>query len=255
MSWDPAQYLRFGDERTRPAADLLARVPLLAPGRIVDLGCGPGNSTALLANRYPRAELTGLDNSPEMLARARREGPQGATWVEADIAAAEFAVPIDLLFSNAALQWVPDHLAVLPRLVGCLSPGGVLAIQLPRNFAAPSHQAIRAVAARPSWAAMLAEADGLREVPDGAAFYDALHPVASAIDIWETEYLHLLSGEDPVLNWVRGTALTPFLARLPPEAQPAFLDEVGRELRAAYPPRASGITVFPFRRVFCVAVR
>ena len=213
MSWHPERYLAFDDHRTRPAADLLARVPLAAPERVVDLGCGPGNSTALLAGRWPQAAITGVDSAPAMLEKARASGI-GADWLEADIASWTPAAPVDLLFSNAALQWLPDHHALLPRLLRHLRPGGVLAIQMPRNFQAASHVTLRALAAQEPWAARLEGALRTDPVAPPASYHDLLAPHAAALDIWQTEYLQVLEGEDPVLRWTEATALRPVLQTL-----------------------------------------
>ena len=254
MSWNPERYLAFGDHRTRPAVDLLARVALRAPARVADLGCGPGNSTALLAARWPDAAVMGVDNSSEMLARARASGIR-ATWIESDIAGWTPAAQPDVLFSNAALQWLPDHARLLPRLLGQVRAGGVLAVQMPHNFGSPSHVLLREVADAGPWAARLQPL--LLGEPVGAPqfYYDLLAPSSGSIDIWETEYLQVLEGGDPVLGWMRGTALRPVLAALEAGELAAFEAEYRERLRAAYPQRADGCTLFPFRRLFIVATR
>src|ERR1700761_6988663 len=202
MTWNPEIYLSFADQRTRPAADLLARVPSASPGRIVDLGCGPGNSTALLAARWPEAQLEGVDSSAAMIEEARASGVP-ATWVLADIAAWVPRSPYDLIFSNATLQWLPEQAALLPRLMNFVKPGGVFAFQIPVNFDAPSHALMRETASDPRWKARLAD---VREIQRGAAqaYYDILKPQAASLDIWQTEYLQLLEGEDAVYRWVSG---------------------------------------------------
>jgi trans-aconitate 2-methyltransferase len=258
MSWHPERYLAFDDHRTRPAADLLARVPLRAPSRVVDLGCGPGNSTALLAKRWPEAHVTGIDNAPAMLAKARERGIAvhwAAHWVEADIASWQPDAPVDLLFSNAALQWLPDHRTLLPRLLGCLRPGGYLTIQMPRNFQAPSHVVLRELAAQGPWAERL---DGKLQADPVAApdwYYDLLAPYGAALDIWQIEYLQVLEGEDPVLRWVEATALRPVLQTLDEVESATFKDAYAARLREAYPMRPDGRTLFPFLRLFIVAQR
>jgi trans-aconitate 2-methyltransferase len=254
MCWIPERYLAFGDHRTRPAADLLARVALAAPARVADLGCGPGNSTALLCARWPEAEVLGIDASPEMLAAARASGPP-ARWLEADIASWTPEAPYDLLYSNAVLQWLPDHAALVPRLLGALAAGGVLALQMPRNFAARSHELLRAIADEGPWAERLAPRVLRAPVAAPEWYYDLLAPLAAALDIWESEYLQVLEGDDPVLRWTRATALRPVIETLGADEQARFEEEYGRRLRVAYPRRADGRTLFPFRRLFIVATR
>jgi trans-aconitate 2-methyltransferase len=254
LTWDPERYLSFGDQRTRPALDLLARVPLANAARVADLGCGPGNSTALLAERWPEAAIIGVDSSPEMLAQARASGVRAA-WLESDIAGWTPDRPLDLIYSNAALHWLGDHALLLPRLMGQLRAGGVLAVQMPRNFAAPSHALLHETAANGPWADRLAGILDERSVATPEWYYDLLAPLAGRLDIWETEYLHVLEGDDPVLRWTRGTALRPIMQALDGEQFAAFEAAYAGRLRAAYPKRADGRTPFPFRRVFIVAQR
>ncbi len=254
MSWNPERYLNFGDHRTRPAADLLARVALSAPARVADLGCGPGNSTGLLVARWPEAQVVGVDNSAAMLAKARASGIRAA-WVEGDIAGWTPSAPFDVIFSNAALQWLPDHAGLLPRLFDHLALGGVLAVQMPRNFGAPSHALLRAVADAGPWAERLQPVLLREPVATPAWYHDLLTPVAARLDLWETEYLQVLEGDDPVLAWIRGTALRPVQAALDAEELCAFEADYAARLRVAYPKRPDGRTPFPFRRLFIVACR
>jgi trans-aconitate 2-methyltransferase len=254
LTWNPERYLAFGDQRTRPALDLLARVPSAGAARVADLGCGPGNSTALLEQRWPEAAIIGVDSSPEMLAQARATGVR-ATWVEADIAAWTPDRPLDLIYSNAALHWLGDHAALLPRLVGQLRATGVLAVQMPRNFAAPSHTLLRETAKSGPWADRLAGILDRQSVAAPEWYYDLLAPHAQALDVWETEYLHVLEGDDPVLRWTRSTALRPIAQALHPEQFAALEAAYAARLRAAYPRRADGRTLFPFRRLFFIARR
>jgi trans-aconitate 2-methyltransferase len=254
VSWNPQSYLAFADHRTRPAMDLLARVPLHKAEWVSDLGCGPGNSTRLLVDRWPTARVLGIDSSSDMLASARRSGI-AATWIEADIATWAPDCVLDLIYSNAALHWVGDHGALLPRLLGCVRPGGVLAVQMPRNFEAPSHALLRATAESGPWADRVAGVLDWRPVAAPEWYYDLLAPHAGILDLWEMEYLHVLDGDDPVLRWTRGTALRPIMQALDREDRAAFEAAYAARLRAAYPRRADGRTLFPFRRLFIVAQR
>jgi trans-aconitate 2-methyltransferase len=250
-TWDPERYLTYADERARPFADLLSRVAATEVERVVDLGCGPGNLTAMLAQRWPGADVLGLDSSPEMVDRARASGAPGARFEVADLREWESDRPVDVLVSNATLQWVPGHLDLLPRLVAQVAPGGWFAFQVPGNFAEPSHVLLRE----------LASGERFREYAEGAARPDSHGPttyleklldVGCRVDAWETTYLHLLEGEDPVFTWVSGTGARPVLQALPDEARRDFEAEYKRLLREAYPPGPHG-TVLPFRRVFVVA--
>lgn len=202
-TWDGDVYGQFTDQRTRPAVDLAARVALDAPARVVDLGCGPGNSTAVLARRWPRAELTGIDNSAVMLAAARAAYP-AAQWVEADIAAWFTDRPLDVVFSNAALQWVPDHGRIFPRLLEQVARGGALAVQVPANFDAPPHRAMRDIAQSAAWQHRFTSAPHEWHVHTKEFYYDVLAPHARQLDMWTTEYLHLLASVDEIVEWYRG---------------------------------------------------
>lgn len=253
-AWDPGRYLAFADHRARPAVDLLARVELDDPDAVIDLGCGPGNSTALLAARWPTARITGVDGSPDMLAKARLNAVP-ADWLEADVAHWVPDAPPDLIFANAALQWLDDHATLLPRLVGCLRPRGVLAVQMPRNFQAPSHALMRETATEGPWAERLSGVLHAAPVAEPAWYHDLLSPLSSRLDIWETEYLHVLDGDDPVLRWTRSTALRPVVDALDRDELAAFEATYAARLRAAYPRRPDGRTLFPFRRLFIVAAR
>ncbi|MDB1087254.1 trans-aconitate 2-methyltransferase [Streptomyces sp. ACA25] len=261
-SWDPGQYLRHAGPRARPLHDLLARVPALphAHPRIADLGCGPGGPTTVPAARWPTARITGYDNSPAMLEAARDHAgptPGGGTldFAHADLTDWRPDGPYDLILSNAALQWVPGHTASFPAWTESLHPGGVFAFQVPGNFTAPSHLLLREQVHSPRWRARLGDVLRNEEPVQAPADYlGLLTSLGCAADVWETTYLHLLAGPDPVLDWTKGTALRPVLTRLAddPEARDAFLAEYRGRLRAAYPPGPHG-TVFPFRRIFAVA--
>ncbi|MGD9484074.1 trans-aconitate 2-methyltransferase [Streptomyces sp. TRM70308] len=262
--WDPQVYLRHADHRTRPFLDLLARLPELPAGprppRIADLGCGPGNVTRLLADRWPDAHVTGYDSSPEMLAAARAHAgptPGGGRldFAPGDIADWEPQEPYDLIVSNAALQWVPGHADRFKSWLEALPPGGVLAFQVPGNFASPSHALLGELCDAPHWRERLG-AHGRRYVfiLQPYEYLGRLADLGCTADVWETTYVQLLHGPDAVLDWVRGTALRPVLTALAddPAAAEAFVAEYREALHAAYPPGPHG-TVFPFRRVFAVA--
>jgi trans-aconitate 2-methyltransferase len=206
MAWDDQQYLKFADERTRPARELLARVPLEAPARVIDLGCGPGNSTQLLRERYPQATLWGVDNSPEMLARARVELPS-VDFVEADLATYRVPAPVALLFANAVLQWLPGHETLVPSLFAQLEPGGVLAFQVPVNFEEPSHRLMRELAG--PWSTRVAAVRSRGRAGAATSYYDLLAPHAKYVDVWQTTYEHVLPDAAAIVEWVKGTGLRP----------------------------------------------
>lgn len=261
-SWNPSQYARFGDHRGRPFHDLLGRVPNEAPRLVVDLGCGPGELTLSLVTRWPDARVIGVDSSPEMLERARAGDTSGRVeWVQAsaeDFDPAGYGAPVDVLVTNATLQWVPTHLRLVPSWVAALAPGGTFAMQVPSNFDAPSHRLMREVAARQPRAAELgpglARADAVATPETYAAL---LLDVAATVDVWETTYHQVLPAADgqphPVLEWVRGTGLRPVLGVLTdPDELSAFVTEYERELESAYPRREFGV-LFPFSRIFAVA--
>ena len=251
MSWNPSFYLTYADERTRPAADLLARVARENPARVADLGCGPGNSTALLAQRWPQAKVEGVDSSPQMIDAAKKSGV-AANFILADLASWKPDAPYDVVFSNATYQWLPDHRALLPRLMGFVAKGGVFAFQVPNNQYSPSHTLMRDVAAQGPWAEKLADVRGVF-VEKAQTYFDVLAPHAGSLDIWTTEYLHVLAGEDAVFKWVSGTGLRPFLDALDDNERAAFTREYKARLNVAYPRRADGKTLFPFSRLFAVA--
>ncbi|KKD08659.1 trans-aconitate 2-methyltransferase [Streptomyces sp. WM6386] len=259
-TWDPAQYLRHADHRARPFADLLARVPGLpseeAP-RIADLGCGPGNVTAVLADRWPTARITGYDNSPEMLDRARteHEGPTPGggrlDFAHADVRTWAPAQPYDLIVSNATLQWVPGHTERFDDWIAGLASGGTFAFQVPGNFGAPSHRLMRELAHTTGLGDLLRHDDAVL-TPE--TYLERLTALGCTADVWETTYIHLLTGEDPVLDWVKGTGLRPVLTALAddPQTRDDFVNRYRDALRKAYPAGPHG-TPFPFRRIFAVA--
>jgi trans-aconitate 2-methyltransferase len=252
MSWDPALYLRFADQRLRPALDLLARIDLEAPKSVVDLGCGAGNVTVHLKQRWPDAQLTGVDNSPAMLAKARATDAL-INWEHGELASWTPSQAPTLLYSNAALHWADEHAVLFPRLAGAVAPGGVMAVQMPHQNGAASHQAAFALAKSPRWRNLLQHL--LRESPvaEPQQYYDWLAPHARSLDIWETEYLQIMQGDNPIADWTSGTFLLPFLEALQGAERAAFDAEYRAAILDAYPRRADGSTLFPFRRLFIVA--
>ncbi|HEX6247161.1 MAG TPA: trans-aconitate 2-methyltransferase [Nocardioidaceae bacterium] len=250
-TWDPDRYLTFADERSRPFVDLVARIPARDVRRVVDLGCGPGNLTTMLARRWPDAAVLGLDASSEMVARARQEAVPGVRFEVGDLREWRAEEPVDVLVSNATLQWVPDHLELLPQLFAQVAPGGWLAVQVPGNFDQPSHVLLRELAAGPRFVEYVGQV-ARPDAHDAQVYLEALLDLGCRVDAWETTYLHLLQGEDPVLRWVSGTGARPVLQGLPDDVREEFLAEYGRRLSEAYPRTPYG-TVLPFRRVFFVA--
>ncbi len=252
-TWDAELYLRYADERTRPSQDLIAAIPLERPARIVDIGCGPGNSTELLKRRWPDAEVIGLDSSPEMLAEAARRYPDGR-WVLGNAVDWTPPHPVDLVFANASLQWLRDHASLVPRLLRHVAPGGVLAVQLPAHFASALHQHIRRVAEDPEWQHLMAPARRALTVEPPAFYFDLLHPLVERLDMWATEYFHAMSDAEAIVQWIQGTGLRPFLEALETDAQrERFLEMLRTYVRDSYSTRPNGQVLFPFRRLFIVA--
>ena len=252
MAWNPSQYLAFAGPRMQPAIDLLTRIPQETPRTVVDLGCGPGNIAPLLRQRWPDAEIVGLDNSDTMLERARNANP-GETFAFADIETWEPDARYDVVFSNAALQWVPGHDTLFPRLLRRVAPGGTLAVQIPRNAAAPSHTLIGDVIDGGPWRDRLAPILDASPTREPAFYRNLLVGQAASLDIWETEYLQVLDGENPVFEYTKGSQLNRFVDVLQ-EPEHSRFEQQYRELVArAYPPEADGRTLFPFRRQFILA--
>jgi len=252
VSWDPAQYLKFADHRLRPAIDLVNRIDLAAPAQIYDLGAGTGNVTRLLKLRWPQARITGVDSSEEMLAKAREALPELA-WQRADLGSWHPPAPADLVYSNAALHWIDRHEQIFPAFLSAVAPGGVLAVQMPNNFSSPSHTAIAEAARSGPWSKTLEPL--LRPPPVGepAFYYGLLAPLAASVDIWETEYLQPLEGDNPVKEWTKGTWLKPLLDALEEPQRSGFEAAYGALVSQAYPRRRDGKTLLPFRRLFIVA--
>jgi trans-aconitate 2-methyltransferase len=256
--WNPNQYLKFADERTQPCRDLAARIAVSNVRRVIDLGCGPGNSTAVLRARWPDAEFTGLDGSADMIERAQREHP-AQDWIAGDIS--EWAAAPDgqfgVVFSNAALQWVDDHATLYPRLLSRVAPGGALAVQIPGNIDALPHRLMREVAALPQWSPRFPEGI-VREWHhhEMEFYYDTLAPIAARLDLWATEYWHILPDADAIVEWYRGTGLRPFLEVLETDADRGrFAADYLASLQPHFPPRAAGGVLFPFRRIFLIAYK
>jgi trans-aconitate 2-methyltransferase len=253
--WDPGQLRRFAVERERPFWDLLARVRAVDPSYVVDLGCGSGELTGALAGRWPRAEVTGVDSSPEMLAEAATRGTGRLGFVEADLREWRPDRPVDVLVSNATLQWVPGHLDLLPDLAGWLAPAGWLAVQVPDNFTEPSHRLLYELRSEPRWRERLGEgADRRAAVRPPQTYLERLAGLGMVADVWSTTYFHLLAGEDAVLEWTSGSALRPVLSVLDEAEAAEFRASYAERLRQAYPSAPYG-TVFPFRRTFMVGQR
>lgn len=254
MAWDPAQYLKFAGERLRPALDLLARIPLETPASVVDLGCGAGNLAPLLQARWPAARLLGVDNSPEMLAKARADHPNAAFDL-ADLGSWRARNPVDVLYSNAALHWLDGHGRLIPDLLDQVAPGGWLALQMPRNFGAPSHTSIVDAIEQGPWRAKLEPYLRRKPVEEPGFYWRLLQARATAVEIWETEYLQVLSGDNPVAEYTKGTWLKQFLDRLAGTERDAFEADYRARVAKAYPKEADGRTLFPFRRLFILARR
>lgn len=250
--WNPSQYHLFATPRLRPAIDLLAHVTLEAPRGIYDLGCGSGRTTSLLARRWPNARVVGVDASPAMLEDARRENPN-IDFTQGDLASWMPDAPADLLFSNAALQWLDDHSRLFPRLMGFVTPGGQLAVQMPRNHDQPSHQAILAAAAAGPWSQRLAPFLRPAPVAEPEYYRALLAPLSVHLDIWETIYHHVLEGDNPVAEWTKGTALNPLLKAIDGEQRAGFESAYRALIAEAYPPDRAGRTLFKFRRLFIIA--
>jgi trans-aconitate 2-methyltransferase len=255
-TWNPNQYLKFKNERTQPALDLISRINLENPATILDLGCGPGNSTAALRHRWPDAKVTGLDNSPEMIAAALKDYPQGE-WILGDIATFQPAAQSDLIFANATLQWLHHHETLLPRLFSFVRFGGALAVQVPASGDSPLAKAVVAVAARPAWREHTAGCERLinYRTPDSDRtseyHFQILRQLGSHFEIWQTTYYHILASQQGLIEWYRGTGMKPYLDRLPDDAaRQSFEDEVLREISPSYPVQADGRVLFPFKRSF-----
>lgn len=254
MSWSAKQYVAFEDERTRPVRDLLSAVPDREPKTAVDMGCGPGNSTEVLAAQFPGAAISGFDSSPDMIDAARKRMPH-IPFDVADLTTWEPAEPVDLILSNAVLQWVPDHAVLLPRLVSKLAQGGSLAVQVPDNLNEPARRLMREIAADGPWAAKLANVERMSR-ESASWHYDLLKPLCSRVDIWRTTYHHpMAGGAAAIAEWFKGSSLRPYLAKLDEDEQKTFLDRYITDVAKAYPALSDGGVLLPFPRLFFVATR
>lgn len=251
MAWNPEQYTLFSNHRLRPAMDLLSQVPLMSPRVIYDLGCGTGNVTSLLSQHWNRAVITGIDSSAEMLKKARTDHP-AIEWQQGDIAKFSPTSKGDLIFSNAALHWLDNHETLFPHLLSQLHPGGVLAVQMPNNFNAPSHLNLYELAQTPRWIDKLGSLVRPAPVHNINWYFDLLVQYAKRINIWETTYFQVLEGKNAVLEWTRGTALRPFIQALAETDVADFEAEYAARLLEAYPQRRDGSTIYPFSRLFVV---
>jgi trans-aconitate 2-methyltransferase len=256
LSWSARQYVAFEDERTRPVRDLLAALPPIDALSVIDLGCGPGNSTEVLAQRYPEARVAGIDSSPDMIAAARRRLPQVDFAVD-DVQDLKRPGPFDVILANAVLQWVPNHAALLPKLIGKLALKGGLAVQMPDNLDSPAHRLMRETAAQGPWAATLADAAAARTQLAGIDwYYELLRPLSRKVDLWRTTYYHSLSGgAAAIVEWFKGSGLRPFIEPLGDAERRAYLERYTAAIAEAYPTLADGSVLLPFPRMFMLAVR
>ena len=254
MVWNPQQYLKFSGHRLRPAVDLLMRIPDLPVASIADLGAGAGNVTKLLTERWPDAAVVAIEGSAEMVAAGKKAAPE-IEWRHQDLGSWEPARRFDLIYSNAALHWLPDHQTLSPLLMDRLQPGGVLAVQMPRNFEAPSHLLIAETALNGRWRQQVQHLITPPPVGEPGFYHDVLAPHSENVDIWETQYLQVLEGENPVKEWTKGTWLTRYLDALDGEDKAAFEAAYAQRVAKAYPKNSRGQTLFPFRRLFIIAQR
>ncbi len=254
QSWNPDVYLRYQAYRARPALDLIAQIPLETPGPIADLGCGPGNVTKTLLDTWPDRKVTGVDLSEDMLAKAKgSDGASGIDWQHGDIATWQAPEPLALLFSNAALHWVQNLETVIPRLATQIKSEGWLAYQIPVTFESAYQHCIRETVQSEHWKTKLGDVWMYKDPPGPDAMYDLLSPSCTSVDIWVTDYHHVLEGENPVLEWIKGTGLTPYLAVLNEQEQSEFIADYGARVQRAYPKQDDGNTLFLMKRIFVLA--
>jgi trans-aconitate 2-methyltransferase len=254
MVWNPQQYLKFSGHRLRPAVDLLMRIPDLPVRSVADLGAGAGNVTKLLRERWPDAAVVGIEGSAEMVAAGRKAAPD-VEWLHHNLESWRAARKHDVIYSNAALHWLPDHEILFPSLMESVEPGGILAVQMPRNFEAPSHLLIAETALNGRWRNRVQHLITPPPVSEPGFYHSLLAPSSENVDIWETEYLQVLEGENPVKEWTKGTWLTRYLDALEGADKAGFEAAYGERVARAYPRNSRGQTLFPFRRLFIVAQR
>ena len=252
--WNATLYLNFGNERLRPALDLLAQIPADDPKLVYDLGCGPGNVTVYLKQRWPNAKIVGVDSSADMLQKARATG-QDIEWVQADLNTWTPEAPADVVYTNATLQWLGDHPTLFPRLLEGVKPGGVMAVQIPNNFGEPSHTCIADAVRQSPWRERLEPYLQGRPVLAPSAYYGILRPLVTRLNLWETTYHQQLEGEDPVVTWTMSTVLRPLLDQLDKAEGAALVEDYRQRVRRAYPPHDDGTTILPFKRIFMIAVK
>ena len=255
MAWSAGQYVKFEDERTRPARDLLAQVPLASVERAIDLGCGPGNSTELIVERYGATNVSGLDSDDNMLEAARKRMP-GTVFAKADLASWRPEGPVDLLFADAVFQWLPNHLDILDQLMDSLKPGGVLAVQMPDNLNEASHLMMEETGKSGPWSETFAKKSVRRNpLPAPSVYYNRLIGKSARVDIWHTNYNHALENAAAIVEWVKGTGLRPYLDHAGAEHRDAFTAEYLKHIEKAYPPLADGKVLLRFPRLFMIAVK
>ncbi len=252
-TWNPDLYLRYAAYRARPAEDLLPRLALNVPGDIYDLGCGPGTLTKKLKDKWPERRIVGVDSSPDMLATAREKFSNGIEWQQADIATWSATSTAAMIFTNAALHWVPNHETLFPRLMSQVAPGGILAVQVPVSHPEGYHKCIEEIASSPKWRDKFKDVHAHDDPLPAGQYYDLLSPFCTDVDIWETDYHHVLEGENPVTEWISSTGLVPFLTALPEAERPAYLADYSALTHKAYPRQNDGKVLFTMHRLFIVA--
>ncbi len=254
-NWDPDQYLKFGNERTQPSIDLATRIEVENPRSVIDIGCGPGNSTTILRNKWPKAQFTGLDSSPAMIEKAKA-GQRETNWIVADASTYDFREKYDIVFSNAAIQWMPDHTSLIPRLLAIVNRGGALAVQVPANWDSPLHLAVRNTASQDKWSRMTAGVERILSNNTPEFYYDIISSAGPKVALWTTTYYHILKSHTDLVEWYKGTAMRPFLETLPDdEARSEFENEVLARCKATYQLQRDGSLLYPFKRTFFIAYR